>query len=435
MAGYENIRRRWISAFSSSGVFSGVGSGTEPSRRWSTARGLDWDTGSLLHASSRSSAARMPARVHPRPVAVPTTSTALDRRVVINDEIFRDVLVRERNRAERFGEPFVVLLLGLEEPASPYAAAVWSQAIAAVTAVVRETDVVGWVNRGQALGVILTEMGASDKSIAREFEARIRRELTDRLDTRTLAGLSLRLHFNMQSDKKSAGDTLWPSDPLLFKLKAEDDSTSLRDVLKRGVDILGSAALLLLLSPVFLVIAVLIKLKSPGPIFFRQVRVGQKAKPFTMLKFRSMHVNADSKVHQQYVTQFIKSGAQNDPGKNQVFKLTNDPRITALGHILRKTSLDELPQLWNVLRGDMSLVGPRPPLFYETEQYAAWHWRRVLDAKPGVTGLWQVAGRSRTTFDGMVRLDLRYVRTRSLWTDIKILLATPAAVIAGKGAC
>ncbi|MGB2714035.1 MAG: sugar transferase, partial [Vicinamibacterales bacterium] len=153
------------------------------------------------------------------------------------------------------------------------------------------------------------------------------------------------------------------------------------------------------------------------------------------LKFRSMHVNADSKVHQQYVTQFIKSAGQADAGKSQVFKLTNDPRITPLGHMLRKTSLDELPQLWNVLRGDMSLVGPRPPLFYETEQYQAWHWRRVLDAKPGVTGLWQVAGRSRTTFDGMVRLDLRYLKTRSLWTDIKILLATPAAVFTGKGAC
>jgi len=110
-------------------------------------------------------------------------------------------------------------------------------------------------------------------------------------------------------------------------------------------------------------------------------------------------------------------------------------RITPIGHFLRKTSLDELPQLWNVLTGDMSLVGPRPPLPYEVEQYKPWHCRRVVDAKPGITGLWQVTGRSRTTFDEMVRLDLRYARTRSLWTDIKILLQTPAAVIAGKGAC
>jgi lipopolysaccharide/colanic/teichoic acid biosynthesis glycosyltransferase len=430
---YENIRRRWISAFSSNGLFGGVGFVTEPNRRWSADRALDWGAGSGLQASARSSAVR--ARRTPSQVAIPTTSTAPDRRIVLNEEIFRDVLARERNRAERFNEPFVLLLLGLKEPDSPYAAAVWSQTIAAVTSVVRETDVVGWVTRGQALVVILTEMAASDEATAREFEARIRRDLAARLDSRTLAGLSVRLHFNVASVKKAAGDALWPSDPLLFKLDAEDDGASLRDVLKRMFDILGSGALLILLSPVFLAIAALIKLKSPGPIFFRQVRVGEKAKPFTMLKFRSMHANADSKVHQQYVTQFIKSGGQNGADKSQVFKLTNDPRITPLGHILRKTSLDELPQLWNVFRGDMSLVGPRPPLFYETEQYQAWHWRRVLDAKPGVTGLWQVAGRSRTTFDGMVRLDLRYVRTRSLWTDIKILLATPAAVITGKGAC
>jgi lipopolysaccharide/colanic/teichoic acid biosynthesis glycosyltransferase len=115
-------------------------------------------------------------------------------------------------------------------------------------------------------------------------------------------------------------------------------------------------------------------------------------------------------------------------------KLTNDARITPVGRFIRKTSLDELPQLWNVLVGEMSLVGPRPPLPYEMEQYAPWHILRILEAKPGVTGLWQVTGRSRTTFDEMVRLDLRYARKRSLWTDLKILLRTPAAVIGGKGA-
>jgi len=113
----------------------------------------------------------------------------------------------------------------------------------------------------------------------------------------------------------------------------------------------------------------------------------------------------------------------------------DDPRVTPIGRILRKTSLDELPQLWNVLRGDMSLVGPRPPVPDELEQYQRWHQRRVLDAKPGITGLWQVSGRSRTTFDDMVRLDIRYAQRRSLWNDLKILLATPGAVISGKGAC
>jgi lipopolysaccharide/colanic/teichoic acid biosynthesis glycosyltransferase len=183
---------------------------------------------------------------------------------------------------------------------------------------------------------------------------------------------------------------------------------------------------------VLLVVAALVKLTSPGPVFFRQQRVGENAAPFTMLKFRTMFVNCDSAAHREYVSQFIKTGAAATGG---VFKMTHDPRITPLGRFLRKTSLDELPQFLNVLRGEMSLVGPRPPLAYEVEQYKAWHCRRVLDAKPGITGLWQVTGRSRTTFDEMVRLDLRYASTHSLWTDIKILLATPGAVVSGKGAC
>jgi exopolysaccharide biosynthesis polyprenyl glycosylphosphotransferase len=246
----------------------------------------------------------------------------------------------------------------------------------------------------------------------------------------------VRLHFNVPSVQKSTAESVWPTDPLLFGLEKRNEAVSARDIVKRTVDILGSATLLLFLSPVFLFLATLIKMKSPGPVFFRQTRIGQNAKPFTMLKFRSMRVNADTAVHQAYVTQFIKSAvAVAEAGADRVFKIAADARVTPLGHILRKTSLDELPQLWNVLRGDMSLVGPRPPLPYEVEQYQPWHHRRVLEAKPGITGLWQVTGRSRTTFDEMVRLDLRYAKTRSLWTDIKILLATPRAVIDGKGAC
>src|SRR2546430_12248987 len=159
-------------------------------------------------------------------------------------------------------------------------------------------------------------------------------------------------------------------------------------------------------------------------------------KPFTMLKFRTMRWDVDHRPHHEFVRRFINvSGQVQDPGNNRFFKVTNGPRVTPVGGILRKMSLDELPQLWNVLRGDMSLVGPRPPLPYELEQYKPWHCRRVLEAKPGITGLWQVAGRSRTTFDEMVRLDLRYAKTYSLRTDLKILLATPRAVISGKGAC
>ncbi|TKS59229.1 MAG: hypothetical protein EWM73_03332 [Nitrospira sp.] len=226
-------------------------------------------------------------------------------------------------------------------------------------------------------------------------------------------------------------------DPFLYpELHTHQDRIARFQILKRGIDILGSLALLIILLPLLLAIAGLVKLSSRGPVLFRQVRIGQMLKPFMICKFRTMSANADHGTHQNYVTWFItSSGKGQEQDKNTIFKMTNDPRITPIGSFLRKTSLDELPQLWNVLVGEMSLVGPRPPLWYEVQQYQPWHRHRVLEPKPGITGLWQVTGRSRTTFDEMVRLDLRYARGRSLWADIKILLATPAAVIKGKGAC
>jgi lipopolysaccharide/colanic/teichoic acid biosynthesis glycosyltransferase len=153
-----------------------------------------------------------------------------------------------------------------------------------------------------------------------------------------------------------------------------------------------------------------------------------------MFKFRSMRADADPLLHRQYVESFIQAGAQRPDGGETICKIVKDPRVTSVGHFLRRSSLDEVPQFWNVLMGEMSLVGPRPPLPYEVARYKSWHRRRVLDAKPGITGLWQVTGRSRTTFDEMVRLDLRYARSYGVWTDVKILLATPKAVLSGKGA-
>ena len=150
-----------------------------------------------------------------------------------------------------------------------------------------------------------------------------------------------------------------------------------------------------------------------------------------------MYVGNDASIHQEYTKKLISGKAQRHPceGNSEgVFKLTGDSRITSVGAFLRKTSLDELPQFYNVLKGEMSLVGPRPPIPYEVENYDVWHRRRLLEAKPGITGLWQVSGRSRVTFDEMVRLDLRYARTWSPWMDIQILLRTPRAVLLGQGA-
>ena len=200
------------------------------------------------------------------------------------------------------------------------------------------------------------------------------------------------------------------------------------------MDIFGSVAALIAFLPAFAIIALLVKLTSKGPVLFCQKRVGQYGREFNFFKFRTMYVDNDSEIHREYVTKLIAGGADLGQGKG-VYKLVNDPRITALGRFLRKTSLDELPQFVNVLKNDMSLVGPRPPLPYEYERYKVWHKRRVLELKPGLTGLWQVEGRSRTTFDEMVRMDIKYASTSSLWIDIKILWQTPAAMFSGRGAC
>jgi lipopolysaccharide/colanic/teichoic acid biosynthesis glycosyltransferase len=276
-------------------------------------------------------------------------------------------------------------------------------------------------------------MHSDDPTYSSEVEGRLRRELAARLEANTVARFSVRFHV-LPLLRSEDAEPAEPDTVVAPRLVAPHHA--IYDPMKRTFDFSVSLILLVLLAPLFALLALLVKLKSPGPILYKQVRIGRSMKPFAMLKFRTMHVNVDHKLHQEFVSRFIKAGGQ-DMGcsQNGVFKIVNDPRITPIGHVLRKTSLDELPQLWNVLRGDMSLVGPRPPLPYEVEQYKPWHTRRVIDAMPGITGLWQVGGRSQTTFDDMVRLDLQYARTRSFWTDIKILAATPGAVFTGKGAC
>jgi lipopolysaccharide/colanic/teichoic acid biosynthesis glycosyltransferase len=353
---------------------------------------------------------------------------------VVSEGIFKGVLLRERKRADRSNGAFILLLLEVDGngPSSG-----WRHAIEALAAVKRGTDVIGWFERGRVVGLILLEAGVSEAPVWRALEERVRGELAKRLDPTSLARVAIGVHVH-PAPPEASEHRAEPVDPLLVALRPRNDRSP-KARIKRGLDIIGSLMLLLLVGPAFLVIAALIKLTSPGPIFFRQVRVGQDAKPFTILKFRTMSANADHALHRDFVSAFIQAGGQGQPSPSgshkRIFKLTHDPRITSVGHVLRKTSLDELPQFLNVLTGEMSLVGPRPPIPYELEQYKPWHCRRVLDAKPGITGLWQVSGRSRTTFDEMVRLDLRYARTCSFWTDVKILLATPRAVISGKGAC
>jgi lipopolysaccharide/colanic/teichoic acid biosynthesis glycosyltransferase len=208
----------------------------------------------------------------------------------------------------------------------------------------------------------------------------------------------------------------------------------------RVLDLVVSAVLLVVLAPLLAIIAIIIRLDESGKVVYRQRRVGHHQKPFTVNKFRTMHENAGHENHRAFVLKLIEG---DDPGKEDApdgaepdrpfFKIKRDPRVTRAGHYLRKSSLDELPQLWNVLRGDMSLVGPRPPIGYEVEHYPA-HWFGRFAVKPGVTGLWQVSGRSELTMEQMIALDLEYARTRSLWLNVKILLRTIPVVLNGRGA-
>lgn len=196
-------------------------------------------------------------------------------------------------------------------------------------------------------------------------------------------------------------------------------------LVKRALDICAAGLLLLLLAPLFVLVAAAIRLEDPGPVFFRQQRVGRWGSLFTMWKFRSMYTDAEQRKQALL--------ANNEMAGGVLFKMKDDPRVTKVGRIIRKTSIDELPQLWNVLKGEMSLVGPRPPVPREVDQYSLAD-RRRLEVIPGITCIWQVSGRSDIPFKQQVELDVQYIQSQSIWTDIKILLKTVPALLLGTGA-
>ncbi len=216
------------------------------------------------------------------------------------------------------------------------------------------------------------------------------------------------------------------SEPLRFDL-----------AIKRSIDIVISILVVVFGLPFYLLLGLFIKLTSEGPVLFAQERVGKDGVPFRMFKFRTMTNGNNDQAHRNFAKDFINgNGNGNGNGKNgskkHVFKIVGDPRVTSIGKFLRKTSLDELPQFINVIKGEMSLVGPRPPLSYELDHYQEWHKER-LKAKPGLTGLWQVSGRSAVPFDEMVALDLHYIESWSLLLDVKIILRTIPVMLAGSG--
>jgi lipopolysaccharide/colanic/teichoic acid biosynthesis glycosyltransferase len=358
---------------------------------------------------------------------------------VLSEEIFHRMISLERKRSERSQRPFVLLLIdtGQNHAASEKQGRVLLDMLFALQGATRETDVTGWYTTNSVVGVMFTEIVLDNNAVLSTILSRIGAVVRDRLDNDQFG--RIKFSFHVFPDDWDAQNPDRPSNPTLYPdLETRQKSNRTGRATKRMIDVLGSLSLLAALSPVFLIIAAAVKLTSRGPVLFQQKRIGEHGTPFTFFKFRSMYMNNDASEHREYVRQLIAGQAEkksSDGNSTGVFKLTNDPRITPVGRILRRSSLDELPQLINVLRGEMSLVGPRPPVPYEVAEYATWHRRRLLEAKPGITGLWQVQGRSRVEFDDMVRLDLRYARNCSPLLDLKILLQTPKAVMGGDGAC
>lgn len=370
-----------------------------------------------------------------------TSKPVLDgERELLSADAFKRRFSVERKRTERSTKPFLLMLLETGQYHSrDNNQKVFANIASALLSSTRETDVIGWYKDQSILGAIFTELIIYDKSsLLSTMLSRVSSILSDNLTFEQFNQISISFHFF--PDKWDDDANQRPSNPTLYPdLSTADNNTRLLSILKRAMDIIVSCLMLFVFSPLLLAITLAIKATSRGPALFRQRRIGQYGKPFTFLKFRSMHADVDTSIHQEYVVKLIAGHAQRLPaGGNRdsggVYKLTNDPRITPFGAFLRRSSLDELPQILNVLCGHMSLVGPRPALPYEVAAYQTWHRRRVLEVKPGITGLWQVNGRSHLTFDEMVRMDLRYAKSWSPWLDLKILLRTPAAVLSGYGA-
>lgn len=350
------------------------------------------------------------------------------------EPVFSRLLGLERKRSERSGDPFALMLMHIENLVQIGSGTEIAKIGDALCLRTRATDIIGWYDNHLTLGVIFTALkGADRNSIKSAILARVHQVLYRHLTLAQVNRIQISFHFYPEERDKTqmaatSNKTLYPD------LLKGDESSSLYTVVKRTADVLGSVSVLILLLPLFVIIAALVKLSSQGPVLFRQRRLGKFGKGFLFLKFRTMYVDNNPEIHQRYVRALIEKKETGDARLDGIYKMKNDPRVTPLGRFLRRSSLDELPQFLNVLSGDMSLVGPRPPIPYEFESYSTWHKRRVIEVKPGITGLWQVCGRSRTTFDEMVRLDLEYIREQSLGLDLKILIKTPAAVLSGEGA-
>ena len=379
---------------------------------------------------------------------------------VLDHTTFAELVRYERERSDRGGAPFSMLYVaviggnGHTEKLELSAASQLSQSLRmidrigildnhCISVLLPDTDQEGAAAVAEKLKKILAALSDPDVSlrILKVCTYPVDRSCGDLQSVNPPAkqypqGTSLFFKMNFPSPQQLTEAI--PYD-LMHVLEIEDTRAGkhVQLVLKRIIDVVGAVVALIVSLPLMALITIGIKCTSKGPVLFKQTRVGYCGKKFTFMKFRTMHLGAVDQTHREYMKQFIKGnhekinmGTQDKP----IFKMTKDARITPLGRLLRKTSLDELPQFFNVLAGDMSLVGPRPPIPYEVSEYDHWHKKRMLEVKPGITGLWQISGRSSIPFDEAVRLDLQYARQWSLVLDFKIMLQTVRAVLSQKGA-
>jgi len=348
-----------------------------------------------------------------------------------SQEFFREMLVLERKRTERSKKPIMLVMLHIQNLTPLISRHSFVKNMShVITNSAREIDVKGWYEFDRCIGIIYTEISESGKdNVVKKILDNIKKSFGQEKGNLVDVTYSI-----FPQPKKQNGDDTDPASEVNFypsSINVLQTKTGAR-FLKRFEDIIGSSLLIIIFSPIFIATAALIKLSSKGPVFFTQNRIGFGGKPFKFIKFRSMYVNNDPSIHKEYVKKLISGKAEiAGTGTDVVYKLVDDPRVTKIGKFIRKTSIDELPQFFNVLMGNMSLVGPRPPIQYELENYHIWHKRRVYEIKPGITGYWQVSGRSKTTFDTMVRMDLQYIRKWSLWWDVLLILSTPIAVFKG----
>lgn len=361
--------------------------------------------------------------VHPQGWHAPPADNDAQPDGLLSRAGFLRMVQREKRRTDRSHSALSLAVLAVDA----HGGAAVKRMLDKVSTLVRETDYVAATD-DQCIAVLLPDTGEAG---LRSFLDKV--ALARDVQTRQVAGAT---YPHAEFDRLVTEQLGTP------RSRHPVDTDEFVDVrfqgypLKRALDVVAALVALTVLSPLMLVVALAIKVTSPGPVIFRQSRIGQGGAPFVMFKFRSMRTDMDDRVHREFVAKLIDGGktASEAPARAGAFKLKADPRVTAIGRFIRKASIDELPQFYNVLKGEMSLVGPRPPVPYEAERYKSWHLRRVVELKPGLTGIWQVEGRSRVSFDEMVRMDLRYLRHCSLRFDLEIVLRTVSVVLTCKGA-